>query len=294
MKTDKLICVPELHGELFPCPAPAGTAFINPGLAGQKTAGYETFTPVTLPYSPAEAASVLREMLELGSTLGPKMLKDGSLAMQTRELDPERAARRDEKNALAEFAASGTTSAPAARITKTVADNLYTCQKVLLLAWELERNLLEIRATENALAEKDRMLLAALGSSAEFDEAPELAGMQQPREDSVHISMPWKQVLEAAAAFLPEETAMLSFRPEIYEELEENGLLKPLDNALKSSIPAAIAEFERPELAGFGLRCCTAPLWKMLGYSAPDERLAVEKPWLGQTYHLLVATSCPC
>ncbi|MDL2313926.1 hypothetical protein LJC36_02975 [Desulfovibrio sp. OttesenSCG-928-C14] len=324
MSGKKIIYIPTLHQELIPADLPGCLTFLRPGLP-EKEQGASGYCPPDLPFAPGEAAGVLREMLELGYAFG----KSGDLRLLAGQgqlggpgcgalgwLERENAYKeklRQEKRSLDEFARSGQTESGPTRGgnawsranalgdpgATTMAEQFKNAQKILLLAWELEKNLLEIRAAELAVQEKTHLLKQSLADPSLLDPCPmDLSPMELRLDDLEDEPSPagpqnfslespggmatpsWRIILDAAGAFLPEGSVLFSCHQGMLEDLREAGMLQPLPGDLLE----LCADFP-PEVTA-GLLLAHGPLWRLLGYA----RVPQDRPWLEASYELLLAT----
>jgi hypothetical protein len=216
MKKFISIYIPALHRELAPVTPPGTVLFMDPGFLQGPADAPGTFRAANLPFTGPAARAVLREMLELGSSLSP----EGEL--RTIENSARAAAARSgamqaaEARALESFAGGGQLSAAVAEQSapRTELDQaeLIRAQKILLLAWELEENLLDIKKAEAALDAQDRMLLSVLHGPEDHANNPAAGG-------KAALLLAWQFILEAAAPFLPEDALLFTASPELREAL---------------------------------------------------------------------------
>lgn len=225
--------IPALHRELAPAELPQSVLFLSPGFlqaGADKAASGGVFQPDGLPFTGQAARALLREMLELGSrlSLGGKnapgeelrLMESGARAAAAPKLGALNAA---EKTELESFAGSGnfTPSGAPAPATPSTPENLapsraeltqaelIRAQKILLLAWELEENLLEIRRAEAILAQQDSLLLSALHGPESEQNGPNGEGAAAP------APVAWQLLLAAAAPFLPPDAVLFTASPEL-------------------------------------------------------------------------------
>jgi hypothetical protein len=150
-------------------------------------------------------------------------------------------------------------------------------QKVLLHVWILEARYLEIQELEQHCRRLSGDLNLMLGVELEDDEKDAFLLTQntQRLDASAAPAVPWRMVLENAALFLPEHSALLFTDKAICMELRElapfvkvQGELEPSGQALST---------HAPDLA-------EAPLWKIFGM----KEARPERPWLAKVFSFLL------
>lgn len=294
MKISKLLYIPDLHPALLPRPLPDGLRFIKPGLdVADKTGIY--LTPENLPFSPQEASAILRETLELGET----MSRGGGLLLSNfgQRSDVENTRLRREKRDLDRFAAGLVDAAhsengpvASAHEAESPSELLKSCQKVLLLAWQLGLDEMHILREERELERKNSLLRAALSDGEPLLEDDASVDAFEKRPDLPGVS--WKTILEAAAALTSPDTAFFSFDQAVFEELADRGLSAPLSDELAGELSKLLPGLPAKELSG--LMIVERPLWEILGYSAPKAELAAMRPWLPRPRLLVLAGRQGC
>ncbi|WP_027187229.1 hypothetical protein [Desulfovibrio cuneatus] len=212
------------------------------------------------PFPPRTAKLVLSEMLELGQGLGAAGLAEQRFAAA---MPPPYTNDYEEDRTLEAFMASG--NVPIAQGTAENADmRVKDCQKVLLLAWQLEDYFIEMERLEACVREADASLRKNLGHEEKL--------LAETTAILPHATLPtrpptvaaWKAVVEAAAAFLPLDAVFITHEPSIAQPMAERFGPCPL--------PQHLAHWQQ-EMPG--LRCAHAPLWQLLGKKAP----APDRPW---------------
>ncbi len=288
---------------MAPAGIPDDILFMCPNLALQpKKKDARFFTPPGMPFTPPEAASVLREMLALGLSFGPH----GDLKLMAgqgwleREEAQKRAVRPDENAALEAFAKTG--GAPAGNAwsraaaagelsAASPAEQFKNAQKILLLAWEHENYISEINELESRIDSGNKKLLAALGEGrSEDDGMSELYDARQEYEaalaaagEKTRPEYSWRIVVDAMAAFMPENAMLISADTMVYEDMRGMGILQPLPGDISENLA------HWPEQFTATLLWANLPLWRALGYA----RLPQDRPWLGAAYDILVAARPP-
>ncbi|MCL1888905.1 MAG: hypothetical protein FWF99_00170 [Desulfovibrionaceae bacterium] len=222
-----VVYAPTLHPALLPAAMPDEVRFLCPGLPlpAEEKAG-RFFQPENLPFAPTEASKVLEELLELGLRLAPgRRLKD--------RLTPEAGAPRlpeDEALALENFTNDGKN--PGKHPPPANREDLRQAQKLLLLAWDHEENILALNALEDEVRTGEARLRQTLG---EGDPLPE----DTRKSAEKHVpDYDWAILLEALAAFLPPESLILSAHRQLRATLLEEGLLRPLSEDLRQDLAA--------------------------------------------------------
>ncbi len=254
------VYVPTLHRSLAPAGLPESVAFLHPGLPGLDFWPRD-FHPANYPLSPQAARACLDDLL----TLGENMAQAGHEGL-TPESGPRRADAMSplEREALARFAGP---DAPTEGSGERDAA-LRAAQATLLLAWDLEEKLLEIRGLEEKVAQS----WAELNTQLHGEEAAAiqtLGATQAP---------PWQAVLAAMAAFLPEGSVLVSAHEDLRRQLQEDGLLRPLPQELAASL----SDWDKELIAA--VLWAREPLWRVLGAAkAPQDR-----PWLLRPHDMLL------
>lgn len=251
-----------------------------------------------LPLPPQEAGAVLGEMLALGFTFGPEKLLAQGPRIPAGKF-------RNEAETLRLFAQSGEfRPEPEKRQTKEV--SLVDCQKILLLAYELEARYLEMFELELELEAAEKALADWLGNDPPAEEdipgltetpdsldgpeslfywnedeigaAEEEQPMDTPTEEAGTRILPdWRLVTPAILAFLPEEAAVLTADRDMADHLWEKGVLGPAPEELKE----ALAHWPKDFTAR--LRWGRAPGWLLAGRGKPQK----ERPWLDRERRVL-------
>ncbi len=249
---------PVFHRSLAPAILPPGVAFMHPGLPGIVADG-PLFLPPDYPFSPAEAAAALREMLRLGESLNLAATWSTDAPPPAERLEAELSEVR--RRLIAPEGSQGTSSAP-----EPLERGRIAAQKALLLAWDLEERLTEIHALHAEIAQSGlnlARLIAGDGEPPADGPLAELASLHNALQQTA--APPWPLALTAIAPFIPPETRLFTCEAAIGEALEERHL--PLEPLRDAAIPDGLF----PPL--FRVR---APLWQIIGASAPH----AEKPWL--------------
>ena len=279
--------VPRLHEQCIPARLSACALPVPCGLRKKDDLPeivrkvYERF-----PFSPAQARAVLEDMLRLGEERScGDILKPLAILEQMRKgLFAEKS---DELAAVEAFADSdvlpplGTRGkTPALEEEQRAA--LVDCQKFLLLAYALEEKIFEMSCLESRLALASASLQAALGEEDEFPELPlETTLFPEPAESTVPA--PWRAVVEAALAFLPENSILLTADQDMIRDLDEENLLKDLPPEYTEPIanwpPALLRD----------LRHVRLPAWRLAGGKTPSS----SRPWLNREYDVLAAGTTP-
>lgn len=286
MKKITPIYVPSLHRELAPAELPSAVLFLSPGFLPANFGtpeGHGFFQPGNLPFSGPAARSVLREMLELSSALSQggkdapaeelRLIESGARAAAAPYQGGTGAAAMGEAEdrELENFSGSGQLQPAAAKggppyEAELDRKELVRAQKILLLAWELEENLLEIKKAEASLAGQDRLLLSVL-------HGPEDKGGSPTEGTAAPAPVAWPLLLEAAAPFLPDEVLLVTDSPEIGEAL---AALSPL-----AELPPELAsELSLEPAAGRRVKFAQARLADLVG----GKDKTATRPWLDGLY----------
>lgn len=255
---------PEMHPELLPeaCRAvlPGEARFFDPGLGA--TASALHVRAEAAPFDPRTARALLADTLRFGeSQASPRDLLAQSLVEQAGALSPEssRAVQDEvERSLLGAEAAQPEVDAPELARRQG--------QMLLLLAWNLEERLLDLRGVEGKLKSAWDRLDQSVAAGAEVvdDEADheamalgrELSGLTLP--DVSDMAMPWRKLLEAFAVLMP-GAALCSTDKDILAALVEAGV----PEASSDLVPGAARVFQ-------------AQVWLLMGLDRQPEG----KPWL--------------
>ena len=288
------IYAPTLHRELAPEIIPPSVLFFSPGLTS--AVSQQTFVPSNLPLAPAEAGSVLAELLRLGETLDVSAKHSAVFSTSTlrpAEFTPE------EKKALRTFAATGKSgSLPREHAKNPTID----AHKVLLLAWDLEERLKELavlreqvqlaaKPLEESLRDPSLFLTETFGISTSEDAKQACDTPYVSSHDALHalLELPdmvidepdWRITLTAMAAFLPQNTVIVTAQPSMCTVMRDAGMLHPMPEDVAEDLVLWPERLKSVCLWANGI-----PLWRLLGHTRPQE-LA---PWLNMTLEIL---ACP-
>ncbi|MDR2160875.1 MAG: hypothetical protein LBO77_01880 [Desulfovibrio sp.] len=248
---------------------PEGIALFRTGLeqeppsAGLAAAAEAAFA-ARLPLAPAEARAVLAEMLSLGQDHAGALLRLAAPDFRPARKD---AIREEEAAGLEAFARSGRLDPSPPDMRKALLDS----HKILLLAWSLERTLAEARELKAKLRRGEEGLRAVLGGGEGGIYAP-------PEAPDPGDLPPWRIVLDAALAFVPDKALLFSDDVRVRRDLWAAGMLRPL--------PGDLAACWRhwPEKLLTGLLLASLPAWRLVGRSF----LPADRPWLAREAEMLV------
>lgn len=263
-----MLAVPWLHSEMESVMLPAEASFFDPGV-GPRSVPAGTpggWRPADAPLSEAMASAFLREStafvrehvgsrgaLNVNALVGNDFYAGSALAIQS-ELTGGARRRND----------------PAVRF-----------QQLLLLAWQVEEQALELRNLDQHVQAGWRELDAALGMD-DTDNIPGLSGerfslVPEEREPV----LPWRLVLEAMLFFVPQGTLLATSHREIIEALAE----EPGCSPAKFSENKVVGDYEKllSRVQAGGGRIIHAPGWKLIGAS----RCPADKPWLERERFLI-------
>ena len=274
-----LLVVPWLHPEMEPVTLPAAVRFFNPGVGpasipvGTQIANMMAnpmanpmvlpggWRPADAPLSEAMASAFLRETaafarerggsrgsLNVNALTGNDFYAGSALSIQS-ELTGG-SPRRDD---------------PAVR-----------SQQLLLLAWQVEEQKLELRSLDQHVQAEWRELDAALGVD-DMDERGEIedfsGGRLSVTPEDRESTLPWRLILEALLFFVPQETLLVTSHREIIEALLDT------PDCPRADLPGNVTETLDALLsngqAGMA-RIVRAPGWKLVG----AVRCPTGKPWL--------------
>ena len=261
-----LVYVPTLHKALAPARLPETVAFLHPGLPGVTFRAHDIH-PGAYPFSPENARVQLADLLAQGESMagtqGGIRVQEENARRHTAALPPL------EKQALAHFTATGKAPETAGAKPQAADEPLQAAHKTLLLTWDLEERLMEIKILE----EKVEKAWVELHSQLRDGEtASEIPAVSAPDE------APWQATLAAMAAFLPPESVLVSGHAALRQHLLEGGMLQPLPEDMAEALP----DWE-PALLSATL-WAHLPLWRILGSAKAPEA----KPWLLRAHDILL------
>lgn len=260
---------PHLHPDLLTGgerqALPQGVRFLDPGLA--QPGSPDHVLPAAAPFDRRMAKAILADTLRFGeSVAAPRDIAVHGLLQQAQALSPESGRL---VQAEVERTITGGAGEPGA-IADPLLEARRQAQTLLLLAWNLEERILELRRIDEDL----RASWARLGESVaapesvgesavavenddETDAAPDkdalalgtvLANMTPP--DAYGEALPWRRMLEAYVALAPGQELVTA----------------------DQAIAAALREAGLPEQQG----AFAAPAWKLAGL----DRCPAGQPWL--------------
>lgn len=258
-----LIAFPAMH-EGLAAGLPQAVRLFDPGLEAAPAA--RGFRPEGLPLDPRQARRTLAEMLQLGEQFA-HVSDLSSLRAQTDFYTGTSLAIRSEL----EDRLRGDDQA---RLDKA----RVTAQTELLLAYTFEERQQELSELESGVAAASARFQSALGLDADAAELAEL-GLSAAPEPAVAAELPWRPVLAAMLAFLPEDAVLVTDAHGVAEDLVEAGL---------APLPAA------PEdLAAWGLSPADGPAASVM---APGRALCglgradPGRPWLAAPRRIVCLT----
>ncbi|GAB6059741.1 hypothetical protein [Desulfonatronum parangueonense] len=154
-------------------------------------------------------------------------------------------------------------------------------QQTLLLAWQHEEQMLEIRSIQRGIDAGFTRLEESLGVGDEEDQG-DLSGirtaMAAPDQDQ---AIAWQGILEAFLFFLPESAALVSGHQDVADALADTASCSE-EELTALPAPDSFRSAARLNKA----RIIHAPGWKLMGKTRCPEH----KPWLAQPrFMLLVA-----
>lgn len=307
--------VPLIHRRLAPDFVPEQVIFFPVGLpetdqrasvlpgSGRAQAAQKAVLE-SLPFSSREAQAILEEMVVMGQTLTPEGLSRQQAMYWFLEQDKDSGSL-DEFADLKRFSSTGRWSEPATGIPGAaplasgwknrhgVGNNiedalrraLADSQKILLLANFLEERLLEVRQLEDRFRMAEDALAACLGGegtrqTAVSDVSPEgYAGKTPGNILPEAEGTPWRMVVEAALAFLPEEAVLFTADARMARELREAGMLQPFPEDRAD----VCADWPRDLVNG--LLYANLPAYRLVGRRSG----LAERPWLGREVEMFVA-----
>jgi len=251
---------PELLSEGRRAALPEETRFLDPGLGVAASAQHVRSD--CAPFDVRTARALLADTLRFGeSQASPRDLLAQSLVEQAGALSAESS--RAVQDEVEKSLLGGDPSQPGADAQELARRQ---AQMLLLLAWNLEERLLDLRGVEDKLKSAWDRLDQSVAAGAEVvdDEADqealalgrELSGLTPP--DASDMGMPWRKLLESFAVLMPGQI-LCTMETEIGAALAEAGV----PEASLDAVPGAARVFR-------------AQVWKLMGL----ERHPEGKPWL--------------
>lgn len=263
-----LLHFPQMHPDLLP-PAlreglPESVRFLDPGLG--KADSPLHLRPEAAPFDPRTARALLADTLRYGeSVANPRDILAQGLVQQLEQAESHLA--EGSRSVLAEVEQCVSTPTAPGQQPAGAQDNARRqAQMVLLLAWNLEERLLELRGIEAGLRTAwDRLGQSVTANGELADEETDYEALALGRElsgqslpDSSSMAMPWRRLLESFAV-LATDCDLCTSDAEIGAALAEAGIPEaPLDD-----IPGAVRVFR-------------AQAWRFVGL----DRLPGDRPWL--------------
>ncbi|SME90884.1 hypothetical protein [Desulfovibrio gilichinskyi] len=261
-----LIYFPQLHAELI-AKKVEGALIFDPGVDRVQTEDILTFRPENLPVATDVCRKMIVDFVSYGESLG-KMLKmlSTSVSNQKDQFGERSSAIESELNNLIR-------ETPAEKETDT---HLIQNQLILALVYAYEEKHLELVKIESNLNDK----WAGFGESLGLDEDEStdhqirtLGGLisNAPVQSGTRVVLPWQKVLESMAAFLPENSALVT------SDIDAVSFWRDLE----------LDFYEKEDVLPEKATVVRDKVWKLLGLSGvPDE-----KPWLDR--ELLVVLAVP-
>lgn len=253
---------PHLHPDLLPAlerqALPKGVRFLDPGLARPDSPDH--VLPEGAPFDRRLAKAILADTMRFGESVSnPRDIAVHGLLQQAQTLAPEsgRLVQADVERSMA--MAGGQPSAGA----DPLLEARRQAQTLLLLAWNLEERMLDLRAIDAGLRESWARLGESVHSGEEgqsgAEDEPEadteamavgtmLSGLTLP--DAYGEALPWRRLLEAFAVLAPGQDLVTA----------------------DAFIVATLREAGLPETEGVFV----APAWRLSGL----DRCPAARPWL--------------
>ena len=263
------VYLPLLHTSMVPHGFAPHVRCLWPGLPGMPPQGY---MPVQGPFTPERAAQSLKELNQLAAE-GAK----GSpvfTALAPKPLPGQ------EQAALHAFQGGADSASPQSL------KHFEESQWMLLIAWNLEAQVAEIRATIARYAQQSQQLDEALADEPQAGQllAAQAASFLHTLMEGGEALLPsWRMLCEHAAPFIPPDSLMVSADASMLEDLHEAGLLAP-DAACAVSPPPGFDTL-RQQLAGrYDFCCLRASFGQLLGQTGPHP----DKNWLDSLHYVLM------
>jgi hypothetical protein len=195
-----LIYFPYMHEELLPFAPLDHVVFLDPGLedASPSDAYYR---PESLPVSPKQGAALLNDCLRFG-----EQFKDPSEMAFFGAQTPEEYFKESTLTIKNELRARLNGEVESSQ----QHDNVPNAQFTLMLAWSLEKGLVESRELEQGVRDSWDMLGQNLGvENADEREAVLGRTVGETSAPAVTPSLPWQRVMESMPPFLPEDAVLV-------------------------------------------------------------------------------------
>lgn len=272
---------PHLHPALLSAPErqalPEGVRFLDPGLAPADSPDH--LLPHSAPFDRRTAKAILADTMRFGeSVTNPRDIAVHGLLQQVQALAPESGrlvlAEVERSVAAAQGQPDATPDAASGAISGAQLEARRQSQTLLLLAWNLEERMLDLRQIDAGLRDSWARLgasvtpveeaehgIAAGQRDSEHDGEPVsepdgeamamgkmLSGLGLPEPDSE--ALPWRRILEAFAVLAPGQDLVTA----------------------DADIASALREAGTPEAGG----AFTAPAWRLSGL----DRCPAARPWL--------------
>ena len=236
MPARPIFYLPHLRQEFAPRNLPSQILFIpcKQALHGITTSNTEGILPeyqniITsfckqLPLEPNVARAVLAEIMQLGSNFS----KESSSAWQQKPtINPQHLAQ-NELSDLKNFAQTGSKANVSNEQVqeKAILHAKINAQKTLLLAYELEEHTATIHKLQKNIAHSHEKLLASFSEDSQEQEVaidlPEFKNTSQGGPSEI----PWRLILDASLAFLPEDSIFYADDVNIALELSQHSHTK--------------------------------------------------------------------
>ncbi len=261
-----LIYFPQLHEELITKKV-EGALLFDPGVDRVQEEDILTFRPENLPVAADVCHKMIVDFVSYGESLG-KMLK-----MLSTSVSNERDQFGERSSAIESELNNLIRETPAEKETDT---HLIQNQLILALVYAYEEKHLELAKIEHNLNDK----WAGFGESLGLDEDDAtdhqirtLGGLisNAPVQTGSRVVLPWQKVLESMAAFLPENSALVT------SDIDAVSFWRDLE----------LDFYENKDVLPEKATVVRDKVWKLLGLSGvPDE-----KPWLDRELLIVLAVS---
>jgi len=264
---------PQMHPELLPAAEravlPSEARFLDPGLGKPGSPDHER--PASAPFDARTAKALLTDTLRFGESVSsPRDILAQGLVEQANALNPEssRAVQAEVERSILGVVTPEKAGPDAQENARRQA------QMVLLLAWNLEERLLDLRGAEAKIQTAwERLDKSVSAGEGEADDGSDHEAMHLGRELSgltlpmgADLAMPWRKLLESFAVLVP-EAALITTDVEIGAALTDSGI----PEASLADMPGAARVFR-------------AQAWRLIGL----DRLPEARPWLDAMITLAV------
>lgn len=233
-----LLSFPNLHPELWSAQPVEGLKFFDPGLAQEPVEG--GYRPDSLPLDSKTATALINDCINFG-----EQFKDPSemayFGAHTADDFYEGSPNSIRAQLERQFA-----DGQGGKEEREMKEARSKAQFILLLAWFLEERLMELDNLEKGVRNSWKTMDKTIGVDDEDrlnERVVDLGSAQSHTggaSDGQSIPLPWKRVIEALPAFIPEDTVLVCADNDVIETWEEQGIEFSVekDGLMTATLPA--------------------------------------------------------